>query len=112
MKEDEIKGKLKEGFAKIVRDKTGFCLPRDRIGGKESLAENYSKVLGYSLDELPPVPDGINLGLGCGNPVALASLQEGELVVDLGSGAGLDCILAAQKVGPTGKVIAGERSAI
>jgi SAM-dependent methyltransferase len=51
------------------------------------------------------VPDGANLGLGCGNPVALASLKEGETVLDLGSGAGFDCFLASQRVGPKGKVI-------
>ena len=65
--------------------------------------ENYSKA-GYSKEELDSIPKGANLGLGTGNPVALAEVQPGEVVVDLGSGAGVDVFLAAQKVGPTGKV--------
>jgi SAM-dependent methyltransferase len=62
-------------------------------------------MIGYSTEEMSSVPDGANLGLGCGNPTALASLKEGERVLDLGSGAGFDCFLAAKKVGKTGKVI-------
>lgn len=64
-----------------------------------------SKNLGYTEDDLKSVPEGSNLGLGCGNPVALASLKEGETVLDLGSGAGFDCFLAAKKVGKRGKII-------
>ncbi len=60
---------------------------------------------GYSEEELSSIPDGANLGLGCGNPTGLASIKEGETVIDLGSGAGVDCFLAANKVGKTGKVI-------
>ena len=61
--------------------------------------------MGYSEAELAAVPDGANLGLGCGNPQAIAALRPGEIVVDLGSGAGFDCFLAARQVGPTGRVI-------
>jgi ubiquinone/menaquinone biosynthesis C-methylase UbiE len=61
--------------------------------------------MGYSPEALQSVPDAANLGLGCGNPVALAALREGDVVLDLGAGGGLDCFLAAQKVGSTGKVI-------
>lgn len=61
--------------------------------------------VGYDETELSSVPEGANLGLGCGNPVALASLAAGETVVDLGSGAGFDCFLAAERVGPEGRVI-------
>jgi ubiquinone/menaquinone biosynthesis C-methylase UbiE len=64
-----------------------------------------SKKMGYSEEELSKLPEGANLGLGCGNPVALASLKEGDTYVDLGSGAGIDCFLAADKVGKSGKVI-------
>jgi Methylase involved in ubiquinone/menaquinone biosynthesis len=64
-----------------------------------------SKKIGYNDEELETVPEGANLGLGCGNPVVLASLREGEIVLDLGSGAGFDCFLAAQKVGEAGQVI-------
>jgi len=61
--------------------------------------------MSYSEAELAAVPEGANLGLGCGNPQAIAALQAGETVVDLGSGAGIDCFLAARQVGPTGHVI-------
>jgi ubiquinone/menaquinone biosynthesis C-methylase UbiE len=61
--------------------------------------------MGYSKEELDSLPEGTDLGLGCGNPTAFASIQPGDVVVDLGSGAGIDCFLAAQKAGETGKVI-------
>jgi len=62
-------------------------------------------MIGYSEAEMTAVPEGANLGLGCGNPTAMASLKEGERVLDLGAGAGFDCFLAANKVGKEGKVI-------
>jgi SAM-dependent methyltransferase len=68
-------------------------------------SEEVSKKIGYSEEEMSSVPEGANLGLGCGNPVALASLKEGETVLDLGSGAGFDCFLASARVGRNGKVI-------
>lgn len=68
-------------------------------------AESQAKTLGYSEAELQAVPDGANLGLGCGNPLAIASLKPGQIVLDLGSGAGFDAFLAARAVGPTGAVI-------
>jgi SAM-dependent methyltransferase len=105
MKEDEIKQTVKEGYAKIAKEESACCPPATKGAGQASLAEDYGQTIGYSQEELHSVPEGANLGLGCGNPVALASLQEGETVLDLGSGAGLDCFLAAQKVGQTGKVI-------
>jgi ubiquinone/menaquinone biosynthesis C-methylase UbiE len=64
-----------------------------------------SAIMGYSKEDLASVPQGANMGLGCGNPVALASLKPGETVVDLGSGGGFDCFLAAKQVGDTGRVI-------
>ena len=64
-----------------------------------------SRALGYSADELAAVPPGADLGLGCGNPQAIASIGDGETVLDLGSGAGFDCLLAARQVGPNGHVI-------
>jgi arsenite methyltransferase len=68
-------------------------------------ARDISKNIGYTDADVNSVPEGANLGLGCGNPIALASLKEGEVVLDLGSGAGFDCFLAATRVGPGGRVI-------
>jgi SAM-dependent methyltransferase len=67
--------------------------------------ESKSRNMGYSDTELAAVPEGANLGLGCGNPQAIAALKQGEVVIDLGSGAGFDCFLAAQQVGDAGHVI-------
>jgi SAM-dependent methyltransferase len=64
-----------------------------------------SSQLGYSAEELAALPEGANLGLGCGNPLAFAAVKPGDTVLDLGSGAGIDCFLAALKTGPTGRVI-------
>lgn len=69
------------------------------------LAREKALRMGYTDDDLAIVADGANLGLGCGNPQAIAALQPGETVVDLGSGAGFDCFLAARQVGPAGAVI-------
>jgi len=74
-------------------------------GGSDVTSEQMSALMGYSKQDLAGAPQGANMGLGCGNPVALASLQTGETVVDLGSGGGFDCFLAAKQVGDTGRVI-------
>ena len=74
-------------------------------GGPEVTPEQISTVMGYSKADIASVIDGANMGLGCGNPVALASLKSGETVVDLGSGGGFDCFLAARQVGESGQVI-------
>jgi len=68
-------------------------------------SQQLSTLMGYSKEDLESAPEGANMGLGCGNPVALASLKPGETVVDLGSGGGFDCFLAARQVGDSGKVI-------
>jgi len=104
MKEAEIKKKVREGYAKIAKKGSPCCPPASPCGGAD-LAQNISRNIGYTDEELKSVPQGANLGLGCGNPVALASLAEGETVLDLGSGAGFDCFLAANKVGRMGRVI-------
>ncbi|MFX1377405.1 MAG: arsenite methyltransferase [Promethearchaeota archaeon] len=72
---------------------------------RSEFLKKYSTQLGYSENDLKDVPNGANLALGCGNPTAHASIKEGETVLDLGSGGGLDCFIAANKVGKTGKVI-------
>ena len=105
MKEEEIKKAVREGYGKIAQKKLSCCAPASSCGGKEDFVQGISKRIGYSDEELKVVPEGANLGLGCGNPVALASLKKGEVVLDLGSGAGFDCFLAANQVGKEGKVI-------
>lgn len=103
-REDEIKKIVRDGYAKAVTQKTSCCSSGSCCGGT-SQAETISKTVGYSDAEMNAVPEGANLGFGCGNPVALASLKEGDVVLDLGSGAGFDAFLAAQRVGETGRVI-------
>lgn len=104
MKKEEIKRVVREGYAKIAEG-SPCCTPSSSCCGNPSSPQDISRELGYSEEECKAVPEGANLGLGCGNPVALASLKEGEIVLDLGSGAGFDCFLAASKVGLTGRVI-------
>ncbi len=104
MDEIQIKEKVRQRYARVALERTSCCTPQGSCCGGGSV-QQISQLLGYSQEELSQVPEGANLGLGCGNPVALAALQEGQTVMDLGSGAGFDCFLAARKVGPGGKVI-------
>lgn len=105
MKDKDIREVVKENYGKIAK-KSGACSVFGKLNccGSDS-AKYISKNIGYSERELKSVPEGANLGLGCGNPVALASLKEGDIVLDLGSGAGFDCFLAANRVGNKGRVI-------
>jgi len=105
MKDERVKKVVREGYAKIAKQDSSCCLPVNSCCGGTDLAQDISKSIGYTEEELKAVPEGANLGLGCGNPVALASLREGETVLDLGSGAGFDCFLAADKVDKSGRVI-------
>ncbi|MCJ7522381.1 MAG: arsenite S-adenosylmethyltransferase, partial [Dehalococcoidia bacterium] len=95
MKEEETRKVVREGYAQIARQRGSCCAPSGTCCGSTDVASNISKNMGYTDEELESVPEGANLGLGCGNPVALASLKEGDAVLDLGSGAGFDCFLAA-----------------
>jgi arsenite methyltransferase len=105
MKGKDVKKVVREGYAKIARGKGTCCAPTSCSCGTPDKAREISRGIGYSDDDVSSVPEGANLGLGCGNPVALASLKEGETVLDLGAGAGFDAFLAAQRVGKTGRVI-------
>jgi len=105
MNGEEIKRVVREGYAKVAKEEKVFSVPLTSCCGGASLAGEISKKIGYTEQDLVTVPEGANLGLGCGNPVALASLHEGDIVLDLGSGAGFDCFLAAQRVGASGRVI-------
>ena len=105
MEEKKIKKKVQEGYAKIAKQETSCCGSIEVCCGNATSPKDISKTIGYTDEQLQSVPEGANLGLGCGNPTAIASLKKGEVVLDLGSGAGFDCFLAANKVGLTGKVI-------
>ena len=105
MREEETRKVVREGYARIAKQGSSCCATPSSCCAKTDLAQDISKNIGYSEEELKAVPEGANLGLGCGNPVALASLREGETVLDLGSGAGFDCFLAASKVGADGRII-------
>lgn len=104
MKEEKIKKIVRNRYGKVAKT-SGSCCTTKSCGCTPQISAEMSKQMGYSEGEMVSVPEGANLGLGCGNPTALASLKEGEKVLDLGSGAGFDCFLAANKVGKTGKVI-------
>lgn len=94
----QIKKIVEKSYANIAKSSCGCCC-------SNKTAQRQSGQIGYSNDEMTQVPEGANLGLGCGNPVAIASLKPGEIVLDLGSGAGFDAFLAVSKVGKTGRVI-------
>jgi len=105
MKEEEIKTVVRKGYAKIAQNSGSCCLPMASCCGPAKAVDKISQGVGYRPEDIEAVPDGANLGLGCGNPIALASLKKGETVIDLGSGAGFDCFLAANAVGAGGRVI-------
>ena len=105
MDKEEIRKVVREGYAKIVKKESSCCGPAKSCCGGTDPAQGMSRSVGYTEEELRSAPEGSNLGLGCGNPVALASLKAGEIVLDLGSGAGFDCFLAASRVGDKGRVI-------
>jgi arsenite methyltransferase len=98
----DVKKAVRSGYARIAKKQVSCCGPKSSCCDKSG---DISEKIGYTKDDMASVPDGADLGLGCGNPIALASLEEGEVVLDLGSGAGFDSFLAANKVGKTGKVI-------
>ena len=107
-------GAATEASAKPAPAAGGCCGPTTAKAGQAQAAASsccgptvnaHSTKLGYSAEDQAALPEGADLGLGCGNPKAIAALQPGEVVLDLGSGAGIDCFLAATQVGPSGRVI-------
>jgi arsenite methyltransferase len=104
-KDEDIKKSVRERYGQIAKS-SSKPQPRAQSCGCCSGASNdISTMIGYAPGELMEIPAGADLSLGCGNPIALASLKKGETVLDLGSGAGIDCFLAARKVGKSGRVI-------
>ena len=121
---DEIRQEVRESYGKVakagaapfeVKPATSCCGESDISSGTSTATsccsmpgytlEEISTLMGYSKEDRDSVPEGANLGLGCGNPVALATLKPGETVVDLGSGGGFDSFLAAKKVGETKTIL-------
>lgn len=104
MKEDQVRQIVRERYAERARSGDSCC-----CGGSSGCGcggeSQSSQAIGYTQEQLESIPSGADLGLGCGNPTALASLKEGDVVLDLGSGAGIDCFLAAKAVGEHGRVI-------
>ena len=110
---EEVRKAVREAYGKIgaTDEKSGGCCgPTPSCCGAEG-PEATSRTLGYSEEEVRGVPEGANLGLGCGNPQAIAALAPGETVVDLGAGGGFDCFLAAKQVGDSGRVIGVDMTA-
>ena len=104
----EIRQLVRERYAAAA--KAGPCGCQNEpakscCGSATGIGGSMNTIMGYSKEELSSVAEGANLGLGCGNPMAIGNLKPGEVVLDLGSGGGFDCFLAAQKVGDTGRVI-------
>jgi len=110
VKEQEIRRIVRKRYGQIAQSETSCCAAGSSCCGSSSV-DQISRKIGYSRQDIGSVPQGADLGLGCGNPVALASIHEGDTVLDLGSGAGLDCFLAAAKVGETGRVIGVDMTA-
>jgi arsenite methyltransferase len=103
-KNEEIKKSVRKAYSKVATNSNSCCCSCGCGSADQQTIKKISKKVGYSEEEMNAVPEA-NLGLGCGNPTAFGKLKEGDVVLDLGSGAGFDCFLASKKVGKTGKVI-------
>lgn len=103
LKKADIRNVVLSSYGKIAKEKKSTCCGED--SELKGSAEEISRKIGYSNEEIAMVPEGANMGLGCGNPQLIADIKEAETVVDLGSGGGFDCFLASKKVGNKGYVI-------
>jgi SAM-dependent methyltransferase len=119
LENDLVKETVRERYGRISSQTGGgacgcaptCCSADDETGTTERDANSTARELGYNPEQIESVPDGANLGLGCGNPQAIAALKPGETVLDLGSGAGFDAFIAARAVGPSGRVIGVDMTA-
>src|SRR5471030_146976 len=106
MQHDEVHEKVREGYSAIsVKTSSGSCSGVSCCGSSPEDAAKLAEHIGYSPEQLAAAPDGANMGLSCGNPAAIAALQPGEVVLDLGSGGGFDVFIAGTKVGAEGRAI-------
>jgi len=122
LKNEEIRNAVRDRYGLIAREQTAgcgcgdaCCAPAEKEGASSTDcgcssacctdSVSQSQALGYGIEQINLAPEGSNLGLGCGNPQAIAALKPGETVLDLGSGGGFDCFLAARSVGPQGRVV-------
>lgn len=111
MSNEEIRKTVRERYGQRAQAGTSCCGTSRSCCESSGSRDSVSQAIGYSEEQLGAIPEGADLGLGCGNPTALASLVEGETVLDLGSGAGIDCFLAARAVGPNGRAIGVDMTA-
>ena len=105
-KAEEVRATVRAHYGSIARGASTGCAPSCC-----SAVGTASAALGYTGDQAAAAPEGADLGLGCGNPTAIASLRDGETVLDLGAGGGFDCFIAAHQVGPQGRVIGVDMTA-
>ena len=102
---ETIRQNVREGYGQIARGGQSCC------GAGSCQTDELAREIGYTSDDLAALPEGANMGLSCGNPTAMAALQAGEVLVDLGSGGGFDVFIAGRKVGPTGRAIGVDMTA-
>jgi len=111
LNKEEVREHIRKSYSKVATQKSSSCCgggcscESDVLDFTEQDIEEVSKKIGYSNEDINSMPEKANMGLGCGNPIAIASLKEGETVLDLGSGGGFDCFLSRKQVGETGTVL-------
>ncbi|MCG3147806.1 MAG: Arsenite methyltransferase [Verrucomicrobiae bacterium] len=112
LEKESVRQKVREGYGKIAVTDSGCCGSGvSCCGSSPAAAEELVRHIGYSSDDLAVLPEGANMGLSCGNPTAIAALQSGEVVLDLGAGGGFDVFIAGRKLGATGRAIGVDMTA-
>src|ERR1039458_9708033 len=112
MNSEAVREKVRMGYGQIAQSSGSCCGPTpDCCGSSPVASADLARHIGYSPEELAALPEGANMGLFCGNPNALAALQPGEVVLDLGAGGGFDVFIAGRKVGATGRAIGVDMTA-